>query len=384
MANFSLNDFTGLNGVPNRAPQEIDLPVSGNKICYHSINKKIRSWLDAAQDGWHDGQNCTSDMPIQSITAYYGSMAVIESENDGQSELAEQTELAYTNFSGDGRTVVTEGSAESYFYIKDHLDSTRQVLDENAQLVEMTSYKWYGSQVPEYEGSADNAREKFTGKELDTEGADAENGIGGIQLSYFGFRYLDHDIGRWISPDPAEQYWSGFQYSNSPINTIDPNGLRDSPNPNLIKHQRARQQEFRAKVAVGARLANEYGPSVLTWTGNAITVVSIACGACSPLATVGLGLSFAGGAWAATQAMAEGDYGKAALAGVSVAFTIKFTVLINLARKTGGATALTLLDVYQSSLMESASYVIPGQKEGLDFSANLQLEFGKIPLTTGE
>jgi len=112
------------------------------------------------------------------------------------------------------------------------LGSTRQVLDENAQLVEMTSYKWYGSHLPEYEGSADNAREKFTGKELDTEGADAENGVGGIQLSYFGARYLDHDIGQWISPDPVKQIWSGYVYIGNginPINGVDPDGLAIIP-----------------------------------------------------------------------------------------------------------------------------------------------------------
>jgi len=99
------------------------------------------------------------------------------------------------------------------------------VLDENAQLVEMTSYKWYGSHLPEYEGSADNAWEKFTGKELDTEGADAENGVGGILVSYFGARYYDAEIGVFTSTDPIEEFWNAYAYGpGNPINGFDPDG----------------------------------------------------------------------------------------------------------------------------------------------------------------
>jgi len=90
----------------------------------------------------------------------------------------------------------------------------------------MTSYKWYGSHLQEYEGSADNAREKFTGKELDTEGADAENGVGGIQLSYFGARYYDAEIGMFTSTDPADFFWNSYSYvGGNPIMFNDPTGM---------------------------------------------------------------------------------------------------------------------------------------------------------------
>jgi RHS repeat-associated protein len=62
------------------------------------------------------------------------------------------------------------------------------------------------------------ARFKFTGKERD-----AETGY-----DYFGARYYDARIGRWLSVDPmAGKYpsLSGYQYSaDSPIRFLDPNG----------------------------------------------------------------------------------------------------------------------------------------------------------------
>lgn len=61
---------------------------------------------------------------------------------------------------------------------------------------------------------------KFTGKELDS-----ETGLG---LYYFGARYYDPAIGRWLSVDPmADKYpfLSPYNYvANNPLNIIDPDG----------------------------------------------------------------------------------------------------------------------------------------------------------------
>ncbi len=69
-------------------------------------------------------------------------------------------------------------------------------------------------------------RKSFTGKEFDDDGMD-ESGEGGMGLYYFGKRYLDPEIGRWISTDPSEQYFDSYAYTTNgfnPITAIDPDG----------------------------------------------------------------------------------------------------------------------------------------------------------------
>ncbi len=66
---------------------------------------------------------------------------------------------------------------------------------------------------------ADAAKYKSSGKELDTE----------TNLSYFGARYYEGDIGRWWSVDPLTDFaiaQSPFTYvNNNPLNLIDIGGL---------------------------------------------------------------------------------------------------------------------------------------------------------------
>ena len=75
-----------------------------------------------------------------------------------------------------------------------------------------------------YSGTHKNTH-KFTGKELDGSG-----------LYYYGARYYDKSLGRWLTPDPASmpsalnlndpQTLNPYVYcTNNPIKFIDPNGL---------------------------------------------------------------------------------------------------------------------------------------------------------------
>ena len=57
----------------------------------------------------------------------------------------------------------------------------------------------------------------FTGKEHEEE----------TELDYFGARYYDADLGLWISPDPARQFYNPYLYAGNnynPVNGIDPDG----------------------------------------------------------------------------------------------------------------------------------------------------------------
>ena len=104
----------------------------------------------------------------------------------------------------------------------DHLGSTRMVLADNGQIVEATMYTPYGMMdtVAGISTAGLNAREKFTTKEFDEDGADSANGVDGIQAYYFGARYYDPEIGYWISTDPSGQFWSGYSYVGNGANPI--------------------------------------------------------------------------------------------------------------------------------------------------------------------
>ena len=113
-------------------------------------------------------------------------------------------------------------SGGKLYYLKDHLGSTRALVNETGAVVESHDYYPFGLQMPGRSFPAANTatKEKFTGKERDTE----------TGLDYFGARYYDPSIGRWLSVDPAGQHFSPYLYgSNNPINRIDLDGRIDWP-----------------------------------------------------------------------------------------------------------------------------------------------------------
>ena len=65
-------------------------------------------------------------------------------------------------------------------------------------------------------GTSDNPR-KFTGKEYESD----------VKLYYYGARYYDPYIGRFISKDPVGNGVNWYAYAvNNPLAFIDPSGLR--------------------------------------------------------------------------------------------------------------------------------------------------------------
>ncbi|MDP2932874.1 MAG: RHS repeat-associated core domain-containing protein, partial [bacterium] len=105
------------------------------------------------------------------------------------------------------------------YYHSDHLGSSNVITDQNGNQVGLTEFSPYGS-VSKQTGSYD-PKFKFTGKELDNTG-----------LYFYGARYYDPQIGRFITADPTIQQpydpqdLNRFAYCrNNPINLIDPNGL---------------------------------------------------------------------------------------------------------------------------------------------------------------
>ncbi len=115
------------------------------------------------------------------------------------------------------RTTINQES-NTFYYHTDHLGSTRLVTDSSKNIVTAATYHPFGELSTE-EGSEDYL---FCGKEKDSTG-----------LYYYGARYYDPDLGRFMSKDPLPGHFlnpqtlNRYTYCiNNPMKYLDPAGLR--------------------------------------------------------------------------------------------------------------------------------------------------------------
>ena len=138
--------------------------------------------------------------------------------------LYEETEGVKTSyiFLGDTRIASISGG-QTLYYHGDHLGGTNVLADSTGSLKELIEYEPFGqfSRHEKYGSSAEVANFYFTGKKLDDESG----------LFYYGARYYDPKLGRFITADtivqnPTDpQTLNRYSYvSNNPINRIDPTG----------------------------------------------------------------------------------------------------------------------------------------------------------------
>ncbi len=111
---------------------------------------------------------------------------------------------------------------KTYFYHSDHLGGSNTITDEAGKQVELIEYTPYG-EVSRHEVDPETRerRHKFTGQEEDKE----------TGLCYYGARYYDPEIGRFISPDSVvqdssdPQFLNRYAYArNNPVTFTDPTG----------------------------------------------------------------------------------------------------------------------------------------------------------------
>jgi len=109
---------------------------------------------------------------------------------------------------------------QKYYYVKDHLGSTRVTVNAAGEIASSYDYDPWGMILDGRSSNfgISNEKYKFTGKERDDE----------TNYDYFGARYYDSRIGRWLQVDPlVEKYpgWSSFSYcKDNSVISIDPNG----------------------------------------------------------------------------------------------------------------------------------------------------------------
>ncbi len=109
---------------------------------------------------------------------------------------------------------VNNGPEQKYFHHIDLVGSIRAITDATGTVTASYEYEPFGVTVKMTGTDQDNLG--FAGKRLDE----------GSGLSYFGARYYDAEIGRFISKDPAQDGRNWYVYcANNPLVYVDPNGL---------------------------------------------------------------------------------------------------------------------------------------------------------------
>ena len=106
-----------------------------------------------------------------------------------------------------------------HYYLKDHLGSVRVTIDQTGSVKSYDDYYPFGLQKPGRSYNVANFSNiyKFTEKELDDEA--------NLDWYYFGARYYDPKICRWLSVDPLGEYPSPYCYvGNNPISYLDIDG----------------------------------------------------------------------------------------------------------------------------------------------------------------
>ncbi len=187
-----------------------------NTIAFPDLGLKISKGtedlmeIDTAGELWLKGKG-------PSTTTYY----YVDASGYELAVYDEFDKRQYTNLYGSGLLGREDVNGKQYFYLKDHLGSTRVVFTENESgtaldIVEGYDYYPYGLQIPVINTAGVKTRETFTGQELDEESG----------TYYFGARYYDPLVGVWATIDPMEQDWNPYSYAGgNPVSRVDIAGL---------------------------------------------------------------------------------------------------------------------------------------------------------------
>jgi RHS repeat-associated protein len=178
------------------------------------VEKNQQVIAEYTYDG--DGRRIEKTEWVESLQDYRSTIYVYSGGNVIYEENV-QTGAHATYVHGPTGKIAKNAEGLREYYHRDHLGSTRLITDELGEVVGEISYKPFGEST-----RSDNTEENhlYTGKEEDLTG-----------LYYYGARYYDPQIGRWIERDPrggtVENPVSLNRYVycfNNPLFYIDPDG----------------------------------------------------------------------------------------------------------------------------------------------------------------
>jgi RHS repeat-associated protein len=139
---------------------------------------------------------------------------IYDGEEVVKDSLSDGTTVDYWNGLGvDNKIRQVRTPGRTFYYLQDHLGSTRALTEANGSVFEQMTYDSFGDSA----GSV-RTRYGYTGRERDE--------LTG--LYYYRARWYDPQVGRFISEDPigfgGGANWYAY-VANSPLNFSDPSGL---------------------------------------------------------------------------------------------------------------------------------------------------------------
>ena len=165
----------------------------------HQINFKYN------EKGWR----IKKDNGIRTTYYLYGKGQQVLEERNGTNQLKK---LFIYGANGKIATVGDKGKMK--YVISDQLGSSSVITNEKGEELVRYKYSPFGNLIKSKGETKESYR--FTGKEFDK--------LTG--LYYYGARYYDPTIGRFISEDPVKDGWNWYAYTaNNPLRYVDPNGL---------------------------------------------------------------------------------------------------------------------------------------------------------------
>lgn len=181
----------------------MDYDIRSNLVSSIAVNNQyiIDYDYDASGERVYSGMGNSSKIYINSITS--NPLTIIDSNDN-------VTHYIY----GPKGIVAKRNESLTYFLLKDHLGSTRVVMNENNQAISSYDYDAWGN--PMNSTVSEESAYRYTGREYDDE----------TGLHNFRARLYDSTLMRFYQVDPAEQFASSYVYcGNNPIMQTDPSGM---------------------------------------------------------------------------------------------------------------------------------------------------------------
>ena len=200
-------------------------PLGSDNLGYDLVDTSLAdSETAVASDGLGGMMMQISQPPAYDCHVYHSEKTYYVLGQGGQ-VLAEYADLAGAPkaryiYAGSQRIAMLDSSNIVYYYLNDHLGSAAVLVDASGNIKDTYKYKPFG----ESNGTQVNVGQsyRYTGKPMDEEMD--------MDWYYYGARYYDPEIGRFLSVDPAGgKYpsWSPYAYClNNPMRLVDPDGRR--------------------------------------------------------------------------------------------------------------------------------------------------------------